>query len=221
MNLLVFLIDLYVGSTRLDPGNPRFRSVMKAFLTVKGWTRLEVAHMLSDEQWCNWFSVEQKARLSNVFASNPNLGKFQIPMAWSVNEAHATHWKSTFEPLRLWMAIDVPVPEGEEPKAAWVPMVWPSYLAAFRWQMLLATRAPPEQTITLAPDMLGFPMGAMCGSQISFGHVTISMNAHFLLPEEAVLRLTNPDVPEFDERRGGRFSPYRYKYGTRASGNIV
>lgn len=218
MNFLAFILDLYVGSTRAEADVPRFRSVARAFLTDKRWTRLEVAHMLSDEKWCNWFSLEQKAKLSNDFSENPNLGKLEVPMAWSVNEAFGTHWKASFEPLRLWLAVRLDQEsEEDETLATWVPMVWPSYLSSFRWQLLLATRGTAGQKVTLAPNMLGFPTLALTESEIKVGASVFFANVHFMLPEEAVLRLTNPEVPVYDERRGGSFSPYQYKSGTRAS----
>ena len=220
MNLLAFLLDLYVGSTRSDPGITRLRSVTRAFLTVKTWSRLEVAHMLSDELWCNWFSLEQKARLSCVFTQNPNLGKLEVPMAWSVNESFSTSWKANFEPLRLWIAGQFQEGDRPEKTASWIPMVWPSYLAAFRWQLLLATRGPASQKVTLPPERVGFPSSALAPTEIFVGEQSALVNVHFLLPEEAFLRLTNPDVPVFDEQRGGQFSPYQYKAGSRCSGKL-
>ena len=225
MNLLAFLIDLYITSTRTDPNGPRLRSAARAFLSVKTWNRLEVAHILSDELWSNWFSLEQKARLSNVFQNNPNLGKLEIPMAWAVNEPLSTNWKASFETLRLWLPIKIREEQDENRLAAWVPMVWPSYLAAYRWQLLLATRSPQNQAVALRPSLIGFPSSGLVDSKIlipdlieGVSDTLVNANVHFLLPEEAVLRLTNTEVPIFDERRGGKFSPWKYKTDSRPSG---
>ena len=227
MNFLAFIIDLYVSSTRIDQDGQRLRTVIRAFLSVRTWTRLEVAHILSDELWSNWLSLEQKSRLSNEFQNNPNLGKLEVPMAWAVNESLATHWKASFEPLRLWLPIKIREEQDENRWAAWVPMGWPSYLAAFRWQILLATRGPPTTKVTFTPGTVGFPSSGLVDSKILIpgrlqggADTLMDANVHFHLPEEAVLRLTNTDVPVYDQQRGGKFSPWKYRLGTRASGKL-
>ena len=182
VNLIAFILDLYASSNRIDPNIMKYRSLVRTLLKPRVWTRSQIATLLADEIWSNWFSAEQKTQLSNLFIRAPEIGDELVPMAWSMHEALATQWKTTFEPLKLW----APLKEGDT--IYWVPMVWPSYLAAFRWQLLMSTRNQVGPTITLLPNTVGFPVTALLEATIQLGALTFTTNIHFLLPDEDVLR---------------------------------
>ena len=179
---MAFILDLYISSNRIDPEMMKLRSLIRTLLKPRVWTRRQIATLLADEIWSNWFSSEQKTQLSNLFIRFPELGAEVVPMAWSMHEALATQWKTTFEPLKLW----APLREGF--RIYWVPMVWPSYLAALRWQLLMSTGGRSGNEVTLPPNTLGFPITALTENTMMLGSVTFTTNIHFLLPEEDVLR---------------------------------
>ena len=181
-NLLAFLLDLYTSSNRVDPDIVKLRAVVRTLLKPRSWTRQQLAVLLADEVWSNWWTIEQKAKLSNLFLRSPDIANMNVPMAWSPNEALATQWKITFETLKLW----APLKQGDS--VFWVPMVWPSYLAALRWQLLLSTRSRMGPRVTLPPNMVGFPITGMMETKVLIRNLTFSANIHFLVPEEDVLR---------------------------------
>ena len=198
----------------------KLRNLVRALLRPKVWNRRELATILSDELFSNWFSLEQKTKLANKFVENRNLGIIEVPMAWSANEALAPQWKLTFEPLKLWIAVNVEF-EDEPKKITWLPMVWPSYLAALRWQLLIATRSDLGPRITLNPDLVGFSRTALVDTTVNIGQEKLTeTNVHFLLPDEEVLRLSNPNVPNFEGVRVEAFSPWRFREGQFASGEL-
>ena len=181
-NLIAFLLDLYTSANRVDPDIVKLRALVRTLLKPRSWTRQQMAVLLADEVWSNWWTIEQKTKLSNLFLRSPDLANLKVPIAWSPNEALATQWKITFETLKLW------APLRQADKIFWVPMVWPSYLAALRWQLLLSTRSRVGPRVILPPNLAGFPITAMTETQISTGNITFSANIHFMVPEEDVLR---------------------------------
>lgn len=179
---MAFLIDLYASSNRIDPDIVKFRALVRTLLKPRKWSRKQLATLLADEVWSNWFSVEQKTKLSNLYIREPEMAEEIIQMAWSPNEALATQWKMTFESLKLWVAVK------SEGTLYWLPMVWPSYLVGLRWQLLMSTRSRLGPRIILPTNMIGFPITAMLETKIALGDYVFSATIHFLLPEEDVLR---------------------------------
>ena len=214
-------MDLYATSTVTDPDVMKLKNLVRALLRPKVWNRRELATILSDELYANWFSLEQKTKLANKFNEQRNLGILEVPMAWSANEALAPQWKLSFETLKLWIAVRVE--SDEEPnQVVWLPMVWPSYLTALRWQLLTATRNDLGPRITLNPSLVGFPRSGLVDTEIWVNQKKLTeSNVHFLLPDEEILRMTNPRIPVFEGARVEAFSPWRFKEGRSASGIIL
>ena len=121
VNLLAFLLDLYVSSNRIDPDIVKLKALIRTFMRPRVWTRRQLATLLADELWSNWFSSEQKTQLSNLYIRDPELGEEVVPMAWSMNEAWASQWKTTFEPLKLW----APLKQGDT--IYWNCTTWNSF----------------------------------------------------------------------------------------------
>ena len=75
----------------------------------------------------------------------------------------------------------------------------------------MSTRSRLGPRVILPPNMIGFPITAMLETKIALGDSFVfSATIHFLLPEEDVLRLTNPRVPQFQGSRNP-FSLWQYK----------
>ena len=140
-----------------------------------------------------------------------------IPMAWSVNESWSTAWKTSFESLKIWAPCTDTSGhfQGLDRKVAWLPMTWPSYLVALRWQLIMGTESNGASRISIQPGWLGFPITALSDSVIVCGSSSVSANIHFMLPSEEVLKKSNPEVPVYDGARTEAFTPWKYKNGSR------
>ena len=211
MNALAFLMDIYVSSNRASPEMTRLKSVIRAFQVVKPWTKLEVVEILTSEALSNWFSVEQIADIQNFMAERPFEKTRIIPMAWSFCEALPGNWKFTFEPLKFWALAKCPQMGEEYTWNGWVPITWPSYVVQFRWNLMTATARNATHTIKITPASMGFPLTALTDLGVTAGGHVYRIMMHFMLPTEHTLKISNPNVPNYEASRDLLFSTWRFK----------
>ena len=102
INSIIYILELSRSLSQADGVSAEMASMIVSLGRGGTISRREIHNLLTAKHFAEWLPTFWSGKIKTVLDRKPEWADSPIPLTWSLREANASEWLSSFETLKLW-----------------------------------------------------------------------------------------------------------------------